>query len=435
MNPHYEIWTRQPTLGALLSVGYRGVATLLVIAPWLASSQVPVLWVIGLLLLAGVASVLTGRMLWMFARREDRNLPLALLAADSAIFGTIFVLLRWGTAADAAPSLGWVVMSGTVALWTSCRGWRAGIVASLLSVPVGLVPVWFGPVPMPTWIFVIGPVGHCLVAVAVAGLLQVAFLRGVEPSRELAFDYGTRLAHSRAQRMIHDTALQTLEAIALMAGAARAGAEEVNVQRIAEMAALEARQLRDVLGARGGPEDLRTALESVAAMTYPHHVDVRVVAAGLDDVAIPPAVVEALCAATREALVNVGKHAGVRTAAVRVAVEAGGIGVSVTDSGIGFDPARVIEGFGLRKSVRACIASVGGQVEVTSRPGAGTLVWLWVPVRAGASSLAPVRSASPVPTFPAGRKRHPRGAGLHSKGRWDRPALSNPRDVAVRSID
>jgi signal transduction histidine kinase len=86
----------------------------------------------------------------------------------------------------------------------------------------------------------------------------------------------------------------------------------------------------------------------------------------------------ALVGAVDEALVNVGKHAGVTRVTVRVRPEPRGLAVTVVDQGCGFD-AGARPGLGLEGSVRARIREVGGWAFVESVPGSGTRVELWVP--------------------------------------------------------
>lgn len=92
---------------------------------------------------------------------------------------------------------------------------------------------------------------------------------------------------------------------------------------------------------------------------------------------VPVSVALALVRAVREALVNVERHAGVRAVALRVTDEDAGVVVTVTDVGRGFDPDAVASHrHGIRGSLIARMAAVGGSAVVTSAPGAGTTVRL-----------------------------------------------------------
>ena len=63
-----------------------------------------------------------------------------------------------------------------------------------------------------------------------------------------------------------------------------------------------------------------------------------------------------------------------------VFVEPDGNGVfcSVKDNGHGFDAAAVPAGVGLSRSIRDRVAEVGGRAEVSSSPGTGAEVRLWL---------------------------------------------------------
>jgi signal transduction histidine kinase len=92
---------------------------------------------------------------------------------------------------------------------------------------------------------------------------------------------------------------------------------------------------------------------------------------------VPVSVALALVRAVREALVNVERHAGVTAVALRVAGQNGGVTVTVTDLGRGFDPAAVAgHRHGIRGSLVERMAAAGGSAVVTSAPGVGTTVRL-----------------------------------------------------------
>ena len=88
---------------------------------------------------------------------------------------------------------------------------------------------------------------------------------------------------------------------------------------------------------------------------------------------------EALCGATRAALNNVLRHAGVTGAVVRVEPSGKGVRVVVRDHGRGFAAGESGFGYGIRESIRGRLLEVGGQAEVYATPGRGTRVTLWVP--------------------------------------------------------
>ncbi len=191
------------------------------------------------------------------------------------------------------------------------------------------------------------------------------------------------LAEARAEvaATLHDGVLQTLALVQRRAG-------DPDLARIAHD---QERELRDFLaGRRDAPDGLAPTLRAAAARfedRFGGRVDV-VLAQDLPEPA--PAVIDALGGAVAEALANAGRHGG----AGRCTVYAepgddggcepergpGGVFCSVKDDGGGFDPAVTQEGTGIAHSIRARLATVGGRVEIESRPGRGTEVRLWAPL-------------------------------------------------------
>ena len=105
----------------------------------------------------------------------------------------------------------------------------------------------------------------------------------------------------------------------------------------------------------------------------------------------------------RELLFNAVKHAKVDRVAIDLATGPNDmLCVTVTDQGIGFDPAAVFSkaisdqkaGWGLF-SIRERLMLLSGQLEIESTPGRGTQFRIIVP-RGGAQSLAAASVASPV---------------------------------------
>ncbi|MGH9269407.1 MAG: sensor histidine kinase, partial [Acidimicrobiales bacterium] len=85
----------------------------------------------------------------------------------------------------------------------------------------------------------------------------------------------------------------------------------------------------------------------------------------------------------QEALQNVAKHARASRVEVRLAPHDGGLALVVADDGQGFDmggPAGARATFGLA-GMNERAELIGGRLVVTSSPGEGTTVALWVPTR------------------------------------------------------
>lgn len=128
----------------------------------------------------------------------------------------------------------------------------------------------------------------------------------------------------------------------------------------------EGRTLRDVLD------------EYVEQFRNFAHLDVEIEwDAGIDVIALTPAVEVQLLRIVQEALTNVRRHGRASSARVVFAREGDDLTISVRDDGQGFDPSRIARGdwpkFGLR-AMRERAESLGGELKIESAIGAGTTV-------------------------------------------------------------
>jgi len=175
--------------------------------------------------------------------------------------------------------------------------------------------------------------------------------------------------HAEPQRMLHDTALATLTAIA-------GGLLDVRSDEVRARCARDAASLRLIMSGkrvRSGdlPVSLASAAAEVAAIGLRVHPMLDDLPSGLD-----PAVVTAIAMAVREALNNVHRHAHAGEAWLSAAEEDGRITVRVVDRGAGFTPALAAHGSGIRDSIVARMREIGGAALVESTPGEGTCVEL-----------------------------------------------------------
>lgn len=112
-----------------------------------------------------------------------------------------------------------------------------------------------------------------------------------------------------------------------------------------------------------------------------HRIATQVVVAA-DCPPLGPSMVQAVAGAVGEALTNAAKHGNAERATIfaEPAEDSDGhaVFVSVHDNGMGFVVDEIEEGLGLSRSIRGRIDEQGGKVEVTSRPGKGTEVKLWI---------------------------------------------------------
>ncbi len=195
---------------------------------------------------------------------------------------------------------------------------------------------------------------------------------------------GVEGAMRRQERLLHETVLNTLTAIARggLGGAPTAGSvlEQRCLEAIDVLSDLEsgAQALEPEMAVSPpGYGTLTAELSSFIDGLRASGLDVSVVLDSLEDV--PDRVRGALLTAIREALTNIARHAQARRAWVLVRVQAGpstSVRAEVRDDGAGFDPARVARGFGLNRAVTGPMQEVGGTAHVESRPGEGTQVVL-----------------------------------------------------------
>ena len=104
---------------------------------------------------------------------------------------------------------------------------------------------------------------------------------------------------------------------------------------------------------------------------------------------------QALVQASREALVNVGKHACVTNASLYVEIDDDRAVAYIRDRGVGFRPNDVSDDRrGIRDSIVGRLERYGGVAELTSTPGVGTELELSMPLRR--SPVAPAAPAAPA---------------------------------------
>ena len=169
---------------------------------------------------------------------------------------------------------------------------------------------------------------------------------------------------------LHDSVLQTL---ALIQRSAESPREVVRLARGQE------RELRTLLyGSAREADRLATALAAVTAEVEDQY------AIAIDQVVVGDAPgdpgVAAVVQATREALINVAKHAQVSAVSLYAEVQPHLIEVFVRDRGVGFDETAVpADRQGLRGSILDRMQRHGGTATVRSTPGAGTEVALRMP--------------------------------------------------------
>jgi signal transduction histidine kinase len=99
---------------------------------------------------------------------------------------------------------------------------------------------------------------------------------------------------------------------------------------------------------------------------------------GLED--LPDAHAIALFHICQEALANIAKHAQAKNVEVLVWTTSERVLMEVHDDGVGFDPQKVqlTLGHGI-SNMQTRARNVGGDLEITSEPGRGTTIMVWMP--------------------------------------------------------
>ncbi len=182
----------------------------------------------------------------------------------------------------------------------------------------------------------------------------------------------------RLERNLHDGAQQQLVALAVKAGLARSmlSKDPAEAERLLGEISQDAREanqtLRDL--ARGifpavlVDEGLAAAIRAQAAKS-PVPVDLRADGIGRYPLELEAAVYFCVL----EALQNVAKYATASSARVDLEADERVLRFAVIDDGAGFDAAKVELGMGLQ-NMQDRLAARGGELSITSRPGAGTQI-------------------------------------------------------------
>ncbi|MFD1321062.1 sensor histidine kinase [Micromonospora sonneratiae] len=280
-----------------------------------------------------------------------------------------------GIGAALGIALAWPLSRALVGQLVLCVAYLGGVHATLALGPIVLSSV-LGNLAMLVGVPVVGAV--------VARTLLDASVRSATAEQALAeartrvqADVVREAERSRQYRILHDTVLSTLSALSR-------GSLDTEDPLVRQRLAADADYLRGLIATTGSTAGMRLVGALAAIGREPATTGLRVhthIADVPDD--LPSTVTEAAADAVREALNNVARHSGTRSAWVTVTgpspVAVAGeaptrLQVTVADRGTGFDVGAVRQGIGLRESITARVTESGGTVLIDSEPGQGTTV-------------------------------------------------------------
>lgn len=311
-----------------------------------------------------------------------------LLALDLAVG----VALNFAVAVTAPPSVqpfavdvSWTWLVGAVAMWAGTSGLPSALWLLVAAFPLRAALTLAGGLPLTDQLSVTRSIG-CMIALAVAIVLAAGILILLGAGTRFAVDIGIRRGREaerrRTRRIMHDSVLQTLEALAISAPGddAHAVSRLSEVRSVAKAEAAEIRRQITEPVRTGLARGFAVELADVATEMARDGLRTQLVAADFaDDHKLSQDRRTAMCEAVREALRNTVKHSGTKQVVLRVEERDGGIAVVARDQGDGFDVHERPPGFGITQSIVARLAEVGGHGTVDSQPGRGTRVTMWVP--------------------------------------------------------
>jgi two-component system NarL family sensor kinase len=205
-------------------------------------------------------------------------------------------------------------------------------------------------------------------------------------SRELA----AAEERARVARDLHDETIQALVGLGRQLDLLALDLDEPDrtaaLQRLERIQGLVA---RTIVGVRRLTRNLRpAALEDLGLVAALRSLAADLSALGLNVAVsvrgaaarLPRAIEEAVYRVAQEALSNISRHAGVAQARLELTFSPSELVLCVLDQGAGFvEDAHDGDGQGLQ-SMRDRARRIGADLEVTSEPGRGTRVRLWVPL-------------------------------------------------------
>jgi signal transduction histidine kinase len=253
---------------------------------------------------------------------------------------------------------------------------------------------------------------HLMSSFAASAAIAIATAQSVEADRLRHSMRASDEERARWARELHDDTLQELGVLKMLLDSARA-TEDAGRMHDAIGQALNQLEL-SIKGLQSLITELRpAALDQIGlspavealvkrvAATSGLHVQLNMDLAfeeGLAPTRLDPDVEQTIYRIVQESLTNAVKHALAANVRVELTEDDGVITLYVEDDGSGFDPGEHSSGFGLF-GMHDRASLIGGELEVTSTPGSGTIVTARVPARHRdvAETLSPSGSSSSSP--------------------------------------
>jgi PAS domain S-box-containing protein len=131
---------------------------------------------------------------------------------------------------------------------------------------------------------------------------------------------------------------------------------------------------------------VHTAYQYCEEFSEKHKIDIDFIAAGLDDLKIPPITEINLYRLIQEALWNIKKHAGAAKVTIKLVASFPNIILRIEDDGLGFNVRKRLaeaskeKRMGLR-SMKERVGLLNGKMKIQSRPKEGTRIFIEVPYK------------------------------------------------------
>jgi signal transduction histidine kinase/ligand-binding sensor domain-containing protein len=240
-----------------------------------------------------------------------------------------------------------------------------------------------------TWWFRAGALALFTTAVG-ATVRYLSFRRLRSRVRALEQQAALEKERARIARDIHDDVGNRLTKITLLSGLALQdrGEPEKTAEHIGRISST-ARQITDsldeIVWAVNPRNDTLAHLIAYIAQYALEFLDTAGLNVQVDvpdrppERMVPAEVRHNLFLVVKEALHNIVRHAGARTVTLRIVVDEAGIALTVRDDGRGFVRSSGAPGADGLRNMSQRVAEIGGEFDLVSTPGAGTVVQLRYP--------------------------------------------------------